>query len=202
MRTMLFAVSAAIFLFPSSVQAARAPAGVTQFCGDRVCGFIGGSIEIRQHHRHHYQHVHVARRHKPQRGANHSYGGMVTIPTAAGTVTVASSFAPKIKAFIADVVARGFKGQVHCYASGGHVAGSLHYRGEACDFAQRGWGKTVAPMYHVADLAARHGLRDGCTFRDCGHIDSGARLARAYKHTRYARRSHAPQYATALPPKF
>ena len=127
-------------------------------------------------------------------------GGLITISTAAGSVTVAPSFAPKIQAFISDVVARGFRGRVHCYASGGHVRGSLHYRGEACDFAQRGWGKTVAPMYHVADLAARHGLRDGCTFRDCGHIDSGARLARSHVRTRYAGAA-VPQYATALPPR-
>lgn len=113
--------------------------------------------------------------------------GLVSISTAAGRITVAPSFAPAIRGFIADVVARGFKGGVHCYASGGHVAGSLHYSGRACDFAQRGWGLTVRPMYRVADLARKWGLRDGCTFRDCGHIDSGDRLTVASRRIRMAR---------------
>ena len=110
-------------------------------------------------------------------------GGLVTISTAAGSVTVSPEFAPKIKGFIADAVARGFKGRVHCFAHGGHTRNSRHYSGNACDFAQRGWGKTTAPMYHVADLAKKHGLRDGCTFRDCGHIDDGGHVGhRHYRH--------------------
>lgn len=114
--------------------------------------------------------------------------GMVTVPTAAGiNITVAPSFAPKITGFIADLVARGYQPRrIHCYATGGHVRGSFHYRGEACDFEQRGWGKTAGPMYRVADLAAKHGLRDGCTFRDCGHIDAGVRYAARKKRTHYA----------------
>ena len=142
--------------------------------------------------RHHYRH------HRHSHHAHHSSAGLVTVSTAAGPVTVAPSFAPKIQGFIADVVARGFRGRVNCYASSRHVPGSLHYSGQACDFAQRGWGKTVAPMYHVADLAAKHGLRDGCSFRDCGHIDSGARLARSRRgggETRIARREVVPAAA-------
>lgn len=98
--------------------------------------------------------------------------------TAAGSIVIACGLADKMSGFISDVVARGFKGRVHCFALGGHVRNSLHYRAEACDFAQRGWGKTVRPMYHVRDLAAKWGLRDGCSFGDCGHIDSGRGLAR------------------------
>lgn len=117
---------------------------------------------------------------------------VITVPSAAGNITVSPAFAPKIQGFIADVVARGFTGRVHCHARGGHVRGSLHYSGDACDFAQRGWNKTVAVMYRVSDLATKWGLRDGCSFRDCGHIDSGARLARG-------KSKPSKIYATATP---
>lgn len=105
-------------------------------------------------------------------------GNLITISTAGGSITVSAGHASKFRGFIADVHARGFRGPIKCYARGGHVRGSLHYRGEACDFAQRGWNKTHRLMYRVRDLAAKWGLRDGCSFRDCGHIDTGARLAR------------------------
>lgn len=112
--------------------------------------------------------------------------GLVTVSTAAGSITVSPSFAPKIVPFVNAVVARGFRGRVHCYASGGHVRGSLHYSGQACDFAQSGWGRTVRPMYRVADLTNQYGLRNGCSFGDCGHIDNGAPLGGNY----YAARRH------------
>lgn len=107
---------------------------------------------------------------------------LVTVQTAAGiAITVAPDFAPKIEGFIRDVVSIGYRPkQIHCYARGGHVSHSLHYVGEACDFDQRGWGKTAGPMYRVREIASRWGLRDGCEFRDCGHIDAGL------GHRRYA----------------
>jgi hypothetical protein len=100
---------------------------------------------------------------------------LVTVPTAAGIdITVSPSFAPKIRPFIAALVERGYRPRhIGCFATGGHVQNSLHYSGNACDFDQRGWGLTVAAMYHVGDLAAQFGLRNGCSFGDCGHIDSG-----------------------------
>jgi hypothetical protein len=103
---------------------------------------------------------------------------IVRVTTAAGIeISVAASFAPKMQAFIADLVASGYKPRrIHCHARSGHVHGSLHYRGEACDFDQTGWNKTARAMYRVRAIAARHGLRDGCSFRDCGHIDSGGPL--------------------------
>lgn len=103
--------------------------------------------------------------------ACHARADILSIATAAGSITVASTVAERFTGFIGDVVARGFRGPVHCFARGGHVRHSNHYTGQACDFAQRGWGRTVAPMYHVRDLAAKWGLRDGCSFGDCGHID-------------------------------
>lgn len=118
--------------------------------------------------------------------------GLVTVDSAAGPITVAASFEHKIVPFIADVWARGFRGRVKCYARGGHVRGSLHYSGNACDFAQTGWGRTRAPMYHVSDLTNKYGLRNGCSFRDCGHIDSGMRLGAR----NYAARPHHRRYAS------
>lgn len=98
--------------------------------------------------------------------------------TAAGSIIIACRIADRMAGFVDDVVARGFKGRVKCFStSRSHVPQSLHFIAEACDFAQRGWNKTVQPMYRVADLAAKWGLRDGCSFRDCGHIDSGRGLA-------------------------
>ncbi len=132
---------------------------------------------------------------------------VIKVDTAAGPITVSPSFGQKIKGFIADVVARGYKGYVHCFAKGGHVRGSRHYSGNACDFAQTGWGKTVAVMYHVRDLAEKYGLRDGCSFKDCGHIDDGGHLGgtryASRHHTRHAKRQdRIPQgYAEALPSK-
>ena len=106
-----------------------------------------------------------------------SNGRLVTIETAAGTITVALWIADRMKGFIADVTARGFKGRVKCYSwSRAHVRRSLHHTGEACDFAQHwtAYGlQTHRVMRHVADLTAKWGLRDGCSFRDCGHIDAG-----------------------------
>ncbi len=119
--------------------------------------------------------------------------GIVTVATAAGIpIKVASSVAHKFVGFIADLVDRGIKpDRIHCYASGGHVRNSFHYRGEACDF--NGSASRWAPMNHgrVADIARKWGLRDGCSFAigrgrpDCGHIDAGLSVPR---HTRMARR--------------
>lgn len=127
----------------------------------------------------------VSKRHHARHHAAHDANGNIADSrychpeTAAGRITIACDLAPKMVGFINDVVARGFRGPVHCLSySKSHVAHSLHFRGEACDFAQRGWGRTVPVMRRVADLAAKWGLRDGCTFRDCGHVDSGRSIGR------------------------
>ena len=93
--------------------------------------------------------------------------------TAAGIdIRVSEKMAPKMQAFIADLMEIGYKPkQIHCFARRGHVHGSRHYSGNACDFDQRGWGKTAKMMYHVSVLAKLHGLRDGGSFRDWGHIE-------------------------------
>lgn len=147
-------------------------------------------------HTKHHQRLHKHRLDKGKYSyrspANQEYSpiaaGIVAVPTAAGIVIhVAAGLADKFQGFVADLVANGYKpAQIHCYAGGGHVPNSRHYAGAACDIDQRGWGRTAAPMYHVAALAAKHGLRDGCSFRhaDCGHIDDG----RNVRYTGYRRR--------------
>lgn len=128
--------------------------------------------------------------------ANGNRAGLITLSVDGHRITVADdSFARRIRGFISDAVARGFRGRIHCYATGGHVRHSLHYSGHACDFAQRGWNRTVRVMYHVADLARKWGLRDGCTFRDCGHIDAGRSSATySARHYRSAKRKRHLSY--------
>ncbi len=132
-----------------------------------------------RHHRHHHSSYHHYRAYQPshrqapgrvQRGG----GGIVTVQTLAGPITVASHLAERFKALIADFVANGYKPRrIGCFAHGGHVANSRHYHGAACDFDQSGWGRTVRFMYHAHDIIRKHGFRDGCSFGDCGHVDDG-----------------------------
>lgn len=149
-----------------------------------LCGFNSAQaqtpgfarLKSGHHVKHHHRYKHHARSVPalPTHEISHASGGIVTVPTAAGIpITVAAGLAHRFTGFIADLVANGYKpSHIGCYASGGHVPNSRHYSGAACDIDQRGWGKTAAPMYHVAALAAKHGLRDGCSFRhsDCGHV--------------------------------
>jgi len=102
-------------------------------------------------------------------------GGVVTIQTAANPITVSAGIAGQMRALIADLVAHGYHGHVTCLASG-HMPHSLHHSGEACDFGQLSRNR-VSPgagiMYHARSIIAAHGLRDDCSFRDCGHVDGG-----------------------------
>lgn len=104
---------------------------------------------------------------------------IIVVPTRAGNIAVAPSFAPKIVPFINALVDLTGKkpARIKCHATSGHVANSLHYRGRACDFEQCGWGCTpYKVMYAVHALAKKYGLRDGCEFADWGHIDDGPHL--------------------------
>jgi hypothetical protein len=121
------------------------------------------------------------RRYRP--AAPHE-GGIVTVRTAVGPITVARSLAGRFEALITDLIAHGYRPrQVGCFARGGHMPNSRHYAGAACDFDQSGRNRTAAFMYHARAIIARHGLRDGCSFGDCGHVDDG-------RPTYYAQRSH------------
>jgi hypothetical protein len=127
-----------------------------------------------QHEVRHAQPSNLAVRRHPEGepAAGYHPGGTVTVSTAAGPITVAADAADKFVSLTNDLVAHGFHGSVTCAASG-HMPNSLHHTGHACDFAQTARNRTVGVMYHVSDIIAAHGLRDGCSFGDCGHVDTG-----------------------------
>jgi len=134
-----------------------------------IAAFLATPAMAAGHHRHHHHYRHHAYHHT----------NLVTVKTAAGiAITVAADAADQFQGFIRDLVAMGYHPRdIGCYAPHGHIPGSLHHSGHACDFDQNGWDDTAGPMYHVRHLAEKWGLRDGCTFRhprrDCGHIDTG-----------------------------
>jgi hypothetical protein len=135
------------------------------------------------HYRHHARHHRIA----PEAPAAAYGSGIVTVATAAGqSITVAGSLANRFQGLIADFVAHGYRPEhIGCFARGGHVRGSRHYAGAACDFDQTGWGRTVRFMYHAHSIIVAHGFRDGCEFRDCGHVDDGQSLGRNYARHDY-----------------
>lgn len=109
---------------------------------------------------------------------------LATVSTAAGIpITVNRTLVNQFQGFISDLVKTGYTPKhISCWAASGHVANSNHYHGGACDFDQWARNKTNASMYHVAALASKWNLRDGCSFRspDCGHIDDGTNIG--WKH--------------------
>ena len=100
---------------------------------------------------------------------------MVTVQTAYGfNITVNPAYASKFQRFYALLKEHGYKVDARinkCFARGGHVLGSNHYIGAACD-NQYGWNRAPAYMYHVGDLIRQAGLYDGCRFGDCGHVEA------------------------------
>ena len=100
---------------------------------------------------------------------------MVTVQTAYGcNITVHPAYASKFLKFYALLKEHGYKVDARinkCFAHGGHVSGSNHYIGAACD-NQYGWNRAPAYMYHVGDLIRQAGLYDGCRFGDCGHVEA------------------------------
>ncbi|HEX8809616.1 MAG TPA: hypothetical protein VF760_11545 [Xanthobacteraceae bacterium] len=96
---------------------------------------------------------------------------LVHVGTRAGVITVNADYAWRFREFINALPYT--PRSVHCFAAHGHVRHSLHHIGAACDIDQGRRNSTAAPMYHIAALAHQFGLRDGCSFRDCGHVDIG-----------------------------
>lgn len=119
--------------------------------------------------------------------SNGAQAQLVTVSTKAGPITVASSLANRFVGFINALPYT--PRHVSCFAKSGHVRHSRHYAGAACDVDQTGWGRTAGPMHHIGALAASFGLRDGCSFGDCGHVDDGQITGGRRAH--YASRHHA-----------
>lgn len=112
--------------------------------------------------------------------------------TAVGKICVNMQVSGRFAALIHDLFSNGFRGPVSCYARGGHMRNSKHYSGSGCDFAQCGWNCAPKIMYRASAIIARHGLRDGCSFGDCGHVDNGPPLTKrhASRHHRFAHTRH------------
>ena len=103
-------------------------------------------------------------------------GLMVKVQTAYGfTITVHPAYASKFQKFFALLKERGYKvpaAITKCWSPRGtRVAGSNHYIGAACDI-QTGWNRGPEFIYHMDDIVKQAGLYNGCTFRDCGHVEA------------------------------
>ena len=103
--------------------------------------------------------------------------GLVTIETVAKIpITVAASVASKFADLIADLAEHGYMPkEIGCFARGGHIRASFHYRGLACDIDQAARNRTAKFLYtkEAHAIIKEHGLDDGCDFGDCGHISFG-----------------------------
>lgn len=162
-------------------QAAHARAQSVISCDRFGCSDHGTQAKTQHQARRHPSNIGTKRYESRGRSRRAS---LVTMQTAAGEITVETGFAQKIVPLINDLKGMGFAGSVHCFAAtqGNHVPNSRHFSGRACDFLPKGRvarGRnrmpTPAIMYtrKVADLIERYGLRNGCSFNDCGHIDDG-----------------------------
>jgi hypothetical protein len=128
-------------------------------------------------------------------------GGIVTVETVANIpITVATSVASKFQDLIADLVEHGYMPkEIGCFARGGHIKRSFHYRGLACDIDQDAKNVTSHFMYskEAHALIREHGLDDGCDFGDCGHVSYGEIVGGSHSMHRYVGRHHRHHYAGA-----
>ena len=114
---------------------------------------------------------------KPHRAVDANGNRMlVTVQTAYGfNITVHPAYASKFLKFFALLKEHGYKVPANitrCWApQGTHVAGSNNYIGAACDI-QTGWNRGPAFVYHMDDVVKQAGLYNGCSFRDCGHVEA------------------------------
>lgn len=106
---------------------------------------------------------------------NIARNGMVTVRTAFGfPITVHPAYASKFQRFFALLKDKGYRPPANitrCYSAGGHKPGSNHHIGAACDI-QTGWNRGPSFVYHMGDIIRQAGLYDGCSFRDCGHVEA------------------------------
>jgi hypothetical protein len=157
-----------------------------------VTPLIIQSADARHHHRHH----------RPAGDANGNVScahDTVRVQTAYGiSVCVDPRHSAKFLAFFASLKARGC--EVHsivCQAYG-HAPGSNHIGGGACDVDQRARNRTSACMYHAGDLIRAAGLYDGCSFRDCGHVEAMRGLGNYGTTRTYAARSHHRRHSRVV----
>ena len=133
--------------------------------------------------------------HQEEKSAPRPISGVVTVQTAAKIpITVAAAVASKFQDLIADLVEHGYMPkEIGCFARGGHIRHSFHYRGLACDIDQDARNVTARFMHskEAHALIREHGLDDGCDFGDCGHVSYGEiGGARYYVHHYASHRRH------------
>jgi hypothetical protein len=154
---------------------------------------------------HRYQktdHVEPREAHAAPAPAGHAGSGLSHEKLADGQViVVAAAYASRFVGFFNALFAReGKLPEIGCYAPRGHMRGSLHHWGGACDVGQTSRNVAWRAMYHVGDLARQFGLTDGCIWRnpDCGHVDvSGVGGGGHYVHRYASARRHRHRYAGA-----
>lgn len=139
--------------------------------------------------KHYYKHID-----KTPLVASVAKSGIVTVQTVAKIpITVAAVVATKFADLIADLVEHGYMPKdIGCYARGGHIPGSFHYRGLACDIDQDARNVTAKFLYtkEAHSIIKEHGLDDGCDFGDCGHISFGEIGHSGGYHRHYAYHHH------------
>lgn len=169
MKATLAAIAAAACLI------AATPAAATVTCSQHGCSDWAGSP----------QHAPKSSKYRASRsksaGSSSQQGpSYVVRQTALGPIEVAPGFADKAAAVANELAAAGHKVRIKCRSFGAsHVENSLHFRSRACDVCQSGWGRTCVPRSLLTWIVSKHGLRDGCEFRDWGHFDDGPHLLRA-----------------------
>lgn len=160
---------------------------------------------VQARHRHH-----TYRHHGDANGNLICRNNTVERVTAYGIrICVDPRFAERFLTFFAGLKARGVRvTSIVCQAYG-HAPGSNHIGGGACDVNQRARNRTIPAMYHAGDLIRAAGLYDGCSFRDCGHVEAmrglgnyGSRTfaARRHRHSHIAQAEPAAHYA--VPDRF
>lgn len=162
------------------------------------------TVGAQAHSRHHHHRHHAVRVANMAQGLGHGLAHMLKSMETSGisrerladgqVIAVASAYASRFVGFFNDLYSReGHLPPIICLASG-HMAHSLHHWGGACDVGQTTRNVAWRAMYHVGELAAAHGLTDGCIWHhpDCGHVDvsgvAGVRYTR-HRYHHYARAS-------------
>lgn len=200
-RSLIAGATALAFSFAiqAPAQAARHP-NFHQYCRPYVTPSGAAMLQCwtrsaaRQSARSFRRHVRSARRRQHR---DRAVAGMVTVRTAAGkSITVAARAAANFTAFVADLVAAGYRIDD---IGGWRAHGScrrcdMHPRGLAIDINQTARNRvTRALPAGVTEMAARHGLTHGAIWRnpDQGHFE----LAGVHRYA--ARRHHRRAYASA-----